>query len=111
MGASWRAKVQAVRKVTIPASAEMTVQCRVTTKNYYPLGIIEGETGGALLAASLNRPERAGRVMVRCLNLTNQPLTISSWNHGGDLHWSRRTRRLDYHGRIQRQDPDAVSQR
>ena len=71
-------KVQAVRKVTIPASAEMTVQCRVTTRNYYPLGVIEGETEGVLLAASLNRPDRAGRVMVRCLNTTNQPLTLAA---------------------------------
>ena len=71
-------RVQAVRKVTVPANAEMTVQCRVTTRNYYPLGIIEGETEGVLLAASLNRPDRAGRVMVRCLNITNQPLTLAA---------------------------------
>ena len=71
-------KVQAVRKVTIPASTEMTIQCRVTTKNYFPLGIIEGETKGAILAASLNQPDRAGRVMVRCLNLTNQPVTLAA---------------------------------
>ena len=71
-------KVQAVRKVTVPANAEMAVQCRVTTRNYYPLGVIEGEAEGMLLAASLNRPDRAGRVMVRCLNVTNQPLTLAA---------------------------------
>ncbi|XP_067940642.1 uncharacterized protein [Watersipora subatra] len=68
-------KVQLVRSVEIPARSEMTVQCRITTRNYYPVGIVE--SGGKIpLATSLNQPHKDGRIVVRCMNPLDQPLRI-----------------------------------
>ena len=68
--------VQLIRETTIPPETEMTLQCRVTAKEYCPVGLIEGKTDGLCLATSVNRPDHQGRVMVRCLNPAGQPLQV-----------------------------------
>ena len=56
----------------------MAVPCRVTTKNFCPLGVIEGQTDGLPVATSLNRPGAQGRVVARCLNLTGQLMKLKA---------------------------------
>ena len=56
----------------------MAVPCRVSTKNFCPLGVIEGQTDGLPVATSLNRPGAHGRVVARCLNLTGQPMKLKA---------------------------------
>ena len=41
-----------------------------------PLGLVEGLLEGVLLAASLNRPNDKGQLVVRCLNLFKQPIKL-----------------------------------
>ena len=68
--------VQLVRDTTIPPETEMALPCRVTAKEYSPMGLIEGKTDGLLLASSLNCPDSHGKVMIRCMNPASQPLQI-----------------------------------
>ena len=70
--------VQVTRDLVVPPRTEMAVQCRVTTKNFCPIGIIEEHTDGPPVATSLNRPGIQGRVIARCLNLTNQPMRLKA---------------------------------
>ena len=56
----------------------MAVPCRVTTRNFCPLGVIEGQKDGLPVAASLNRPGVQGRTVTRCLNLTDQPMRLKA---------------------------------
>ena len=41
-----------------------------------PLGLVEGLLKGVLLAASLNRPNDKGQLVVRCLNPSKQPIEL-----------------------------------
>ena len=70
--------VQVVRNVTIPARTEMAILGRVTSRNYSPIGLVEGRPEGPLIATSVNMPNEKGKVVVRCLNPTEQPLIIPS---------------------------------
>ena len=64
--------------MAVPARTEVAVRCRLATQNFCPLGIIEGRPKGSPLATSLNEPGADGNVLVRCVNLNPQPLTIYS---------------------------------
>ena len=68
--------VQAVRGGTLPPESEKTLLCKVTSRNYCPLGIVEPLAEGVPLAASLNRPDERGQLLVRCLNPTKQPIEL-----------------------------------
>ena len=68
--------VQVTHELVVPPRTEMTVPCRVTTRNFCPLGVIEGQADGLPIATSLNRPGVHGKMVARCLNLTNQPMTL-----------------------------------
>ena len=48
--------VQVTHELIVPPRTEMAVPCRVTTKNFCPLGVIEGQTDGLPVATSLNPP-------------------------------------------------------
>ena len=68
--------VQAVRGGVIPPESEKTLLCRVTSRNYCPLGLVEALPGGVPLAASLNQPDEKGHLLVRCLNPSKQPVEL-----------------------------------
>ena len=70
--------VQVIHELVVPPQTEMTVPCRVTTRNFCPVGVIEGQTDGLPVATSLNRPGVRGKMVARCLNLTNQPMTLKA---------------------------------
>ena len=57
---------------------EMDVPCRVTTQNFCPLGVIKGQTDGLPIATSLNGLGVQGKMVARCLNLTNQPTMLKA---------------------------------
>ena len=71
-------KVQVVKEVVIPPCSESTVLGRVTAKRHWSLGLVEGREGGPLVAASISRPDTDGRLLLRCMNLTNQPLCVNA---------------------------------
>ena len=48
--------VQVTHELVVPPRTEMTVPCRVTTRNFCPVGVTEGQTDGLPIATSLNRP-------------------------------------------------------
>ena len=56
----------------------MAVACRVTIRKFCPLGAIEGQTNGLPIATSLNRPGVYGKLVARCLNLTNQTMKLKA---------------------------------
>ena len=68
--------IQTVKGGTLPPESERTMLCRVTSRNYCPMGIVEALPDGVLLAASLSRPDDKGRLLVRCLNPTKQPVEL-----------------------------------
>ena len=70
--------VQVIHELVVPPRTEMTVPCRVTTRNFCPVGVIERQTDGLPVATSLNRPGVRGKMVARCLNLTNQPMTLKA---------------------------------
>ena len=70
--------VQVTQEFVVPPWTEMTVPCRVTTRNFCPLGVIEGQTDGLPIATSLNRQGVRGKMVARCLNLTNQPMMLKA---------------------------------
>ena len=69
-------KVQVFRKITLAPEAETTIRCKVVAQNYAPLGLIEKNADGVLVATSVKCPTRKGEVFVRCLNLGSQPLEL-----------------------------------
>ena len=77
-GRQLSSSVQLIRETTVPPETEMTLQCRVTAREYCPVGLIEGKADGLCLATSVNRPDHQGRVMVRCLNPAGQPLQVKA---------------------------------
>ena len=70
--------VQITKELVVPPRTEMAVPCRVTTRNFCPLGVIEGQTDGLPVATSLNRPGAHGKVVARCLNVTGQPIRLKA---------------------------------
>ena len=70
--------VQITKELVVPPRTEMAVPCRVTTRNFCPLGVIEGQTDGLPVATSLNRPGAHGKVVARCLNVTGHPMRVKA---------------------------------
>ena len=71
-------KVQVVGDMVVSARTKMTVSCQVTTRNYCPSEAMEGCLDGLMLAMSLNQPRLKGSVVIRCLNLMDQPLFLQA---------------------------------
>lgn len=71
-------KVQVVRQTVLPPSTESHVICRINTQAYPPVGVVERSEGSLLVATSLNCPNPKGQMVVRCLNPTDQPVTINA---------------------------------
>ena len=71
-------RIQAVRGEVIPPESEKTILCRVTSRNYCPVGLVEALPEGVPLAASLNQPNDKGQVLVRCLNPSGEPIELRS---------------------------------
>ena len=71
-------RIQAVRGEVIPPESEKTILCKVTSRNYCPVGLVEALPEGVPLAASLNQPNDKGHLLVRCLNPSGQPIELRS---------------------------------
>ena len=71
-------RIQAVRGEVIPPESEKTILCKVTARNYCPVGLVEALPEGVPLAASLNQPNDKGHLLVRCLNPSGQPIELRS---------------------------------
>ena len=67
-------RMQTIKKTTIPPRKEVALSCCLTLHNYAPEGLIKGLSDKVVVANSINRPGAKGNVIVRCINLTNQPL-------------------------------------
>ena len=72
------AKVQAWKSTVIQPGAEVSVVCRISTKNYPTLRMIESCDHQLPVACSLNRSGIQGRVLVRCVNPGLQPLELKA---------------------------------
>ena len=71
-------KVQARRDIVLQPFSETNVVGRVTTRNYPELGMVEGTDKEILLAASINRPGIDGRIVLRCLNVSDRPIAVKA---------------------------------
>ena len=71
-------KVQTWKDVTIEPRTETNITCRVTTRNHPEMGMVESTNPEIPLASSLNKPGRDGRIIVRCLNPSDVPITIKA---------------------------------
>ena len=58
---------------------------RATVRPFAPLGIAEGQRDDLLLAATLNRPDPTGRVLLRCFNCSDQTLKVAAGSIVGEL--------------------------
>ena len=47
---------------------------------------MEGQNEGVLIAASLNQPDEKGRILLRCLNLSDQPVKLTAGAVVGEWH-------------------------
>ncbi|XP_067943430.1 uncharacterized protein [Watersipora subatra] len=56
----------------------MAIHCRITTRSYCSIGMIEGFPDGPLVASSLNQPRPKGHGITQCLNVTERSLTLQS---------------------------------
>lgn len=57
-------------QVTIPPRTEMELRCRVTARNFGPLGIIESRPEDLPASTILNQPKNDGMVVARRLNIS-----------------------------------------
>lgn len=71
-------RVQVDHSITIPAESEVLITGRVTHRKVAPEGLIEGTSKEVSIAASINRPDRKGRVILRCMNPRGAPLEIAA---------------------------------
>ena len=71
-------RIQALKGEVILPRSEVTLLCRVASKSYCPVGMVEPLPGGVPLATSLNQPDEKGRLIVRCLNPTDQPVVLKN---------------------------------
>ena len=71
-------KVQVVRTTVLPPRSEVIVTCRLTTRSYQPLGMVEGAGDQCIVAASLHQPDEKGRVALRCMNLAEHPVDVAA---------------------------------
>ena len=65
---------------------EVTVVGKVPESVANVPGLVEGWSEGIILAASLNQPDEKGRILLRCMNTTDQPLKLKAGAIVGKLH-------------------------
>ena len=70
--------VQVYKAVEVPPRHEAVVTGRITDRAARLPGVVEGQAEGTELmrAASLVEPNEKGRVLLRCLNPSDQPLEL-----------------------------------
>ena len=69
-------KVQVYKGVELPPGEEVTVAGRVPEEAAQFQGMVEGQGDEVLVAASLNQPDQKGRILLRCINLSDQPVKL-----------------------------------
>ena len=79
-------KVQVYKEVEIPPFEEVTVAGRVPETAACLQGVIEGQNDKLLLAASLNQPDEKGRILLRCLNPSNEPMKLAAGTVVGEWY-------------------------
>ena len=78
-------KVQILRDTMLPPNTEVLVNGKVNSQNFFPLGVVEAQQDGPMLAASVSRPDEKGRLVVRCLNPTDQPWRLKAGTAIGEF--------------------------
>jgi len=73
---SLMARVEVVRRCTIPGRSRVTVCCRVNCRKISDLGMLEGALGGVQLANSLHRLDERSRFLVQCVNSFTEPVEL-----------------------------------
>ena len=81
-GIDFTSKIQVVSSVTIPACSEKLIKCRLCKPVHSRLGVVESAgvstKHGITLAASINTCDEGRRLMVRCLNPSDQACVVPS---------------------------------
>lgn len=54
----------------------MSIQCHVTAGNFCLVGLMEGQPGNLPIASSLYQPGESVQIVPRCINPTEQHLTL-----------------------------------
>ena len=79
LGSRLVADVQVLRAVEVPADAEMMVRCRVSMDCSQQTGMVERlSDSGVLVAPSIYTLDSDRHLMVRCLNLSTSPVTLTA---------------------------------
>lgn len=73
-----RTKVQSMTLQVILPRSERIVLAKVTTKNYCLTGLIDGDTDLIPVARCAGSPNDRGRVVIRCMNPTDQPVRLKA---------------------------------
>ena len=79
-------RVQVYKDVELPPGEEITVAGRVPKEAANLQGIVEGQQEEVIIAASLNQPDEKGRLLLRCLNLADQPVRLTAGTVVGEWH-------------------------
>ena len=78
-------KVQIYRDVELHPRCETTAIGRIQESATFSPGVVESKTTDILIAASLNQPDNKGRLLLRCLNVTDQPVKLTSGTIVGEF--------------------------
>lgn len=68
--------IKFTREVVILPRTETTLLCPVTSRSFCFLRLIEKRSESLHMATSLNRPQKNGQIVARCIISTKQPLTL-----------------------------------
>ena len=71
-------RVQVYKTVELPPGREVTVAGRVPREAAHLQGVTEGRSEKILIASSLNQPDAEGRILLRCLNVSDQPVELTA---------------------------------
>lgn len=63
-----RTKIQVIRSQTVPPGTEQLTVAKVATRNYCPMGLVEGQLESVPTAACLITRDQKGQVSIRCMN-------------------------------------------
>ena len=66
------------KDISLQPGTEVSIVCRVAARSYPSLGMIERNAEHIPVAASVNAPDAKGRVMVRCMNPSQQPHVLKA---------------------------------
>jgi len=78
--------VQVVRNCTIPGRSRATIHCRVNDGQISGLGVVEGAHTRIQLASSLNRLTERKEILVQCVNLFSEAVTLPLGSLLGRFH-------------------------